>query len=118
VLGGQRYTEAKRELIECVGMKMTQGAGIELHNLGCAQWLHPSKFSSTPEIQNEEKRIAEIEACEAIPNFLKAIEMKEGLSEGFSIQSKERLRMKNTGISITNIAEVYLGKKEAAVIDK
>ena len=56
-----------------------------------------------------------MEYIECIPNFQKSIQLFEGFSEVYTVESGLNLKNKLTGLSLTNVAEVYLEKLEAEV---
>ena len=66
------------------------------------------------ELSNECKK-ATMEYIECIPNFQKSIQLFEGFSEVYTVESGLNLKNKLTGLSLTNVAEVYLEKLEAEV---
>ena len=93
------------------------------HNLACAQWLHARKFaevdtSSLSLSLQEEHKQATTDFIECIPNFQKAIQLFEGFPDTFSIESEVKLKNKLTGLSLTNLAEIYFEKLEPEVSAK
>jgi hypothetical protein len=91
-----------------------------LHNLACAQWLHTRKFADmnikdlNPELEEEFKK-ATTDFIECIPTFQKAVQLFEALPEIYTVESNFSLKNKLTGLSLTNIAEVYQEKLEPEV---
>lgn len=86
---------------------------IVLHNLACAQWLHSRKFADTNagslsgELAEEFQK-ATVDFIECVPNFQRAVQLFEGFSEVYTVESGLNFKNKMSGLSLTNIAEVYL----------
>ena len=95
--------------------------GFVLHNLACAQWLHMRNLKDvnpttlTDEIANEFMR-ASMDFIKCIPTFQRSIQLFEAFPDIFTAESGLICKNKLTGLSMTNIAEVYLEKNELEVM--
>ena len=72
LLNGVDFLEAKAKLTECLNMDPGVNTGAVLHNLACAKWWHPYKFSNDSDVTDEIK-LASVEFNQAIRDFQKAI---------------------------------------------
>ncbi|OMJ87590.1 hypothetical protein SteCoe_10681 [Stentor coeruleus] len=113
ILHGQDFSKAKSLLNECLNMDLDINTPIILHNLACAQWLHSKKYYgidtrnlSTEERQDYNDYIENYN--KAILNFQKAIQIYEGLSDIFTLNSGFVLKNKLSGLSLTNIGEIFI----------
>ena len=72
--------------------------------------------------RKEEKKIADEVYLEAMPNFQKAVQVFEGLSSPYVAETESEgevsLKNKLSGLSLTNIAEIYIERLEPEVIFK
>ena len=114
--------QAKKELDDCLRMNPGGNTCFALHNLACAQWLHVRRFKDTnPNTLNEELadefKVATTDFIECIPNFQRSVQLFEAFPDIFTVDSELNCKNKLTGLSLTNLAEIYLEKNELEVID-
>lgn len=91
-----------------------------LHNLAVAQWMHVQKFygmelKSMSASQEEEFKKATTEFTEAVPNLQKAVQLFEGFPDIFTLESDLNFKNKLTGLSLSNISEIFMEKIEPEV---
>jgi tetratricopeptide (TPR) repeat protein len=113
LLHGGYFPEAKYHLETCLKMNPESRSCFVLHNLAVAQWWHSVKYSQTPD-GSEEHSKAVLEFTECVPNFQKAIQLLENLDEPY-LPSDLPLKVKATGLSLTNVAEVLFNTGRDAV---
>mmetsp|Transcript_25896 Transcript_25896/g.45764 ORF Transcript_25896/g.45764 Transcript_25896/m.45764 type:complete len:370 (+) Transcript_25896:6269-7378(+) len=106
LLYGNYRKEAIHHFETCLRMNPEARACFVLHNLACAQWWQYKNYEYNPDTSNDYKSAA-MEFVECIPNFQTSIQILEGLSEPFK-PNDPVLKVKASGLSLTNIAEVLL----------
>lgn len=100
LLEGQDLSAAKQCLGACSDPESNRG--FALHNLACAQWWHLLQTSPASECYRE----TTLEFASAVPNLQKAIKAFECTEQECSAESPG-LSNVFSGLSLTNIAEIY-----------
>ncbi|CAG9321952.1 unnamed protein product [Blepharisma stoltei] len=111
VLKGEDFITAKEHLQALVLNKDPQPE--VLYNFAYAQLVHPRKFTNPNKLNTQEikeNRNAVIEYVHAIPNFKKAIQYFENLSEPYEPNpDNPGLKKKESGLVLTTLAEMGWG---------
>jgi hypothetical protein len=112
-LQGKDFNKAKASFIECLKMNPEGNSCFVYHNLGTTQWMHLRKFEGNEfetltGSEQEEFKKATLDFSETIANLQKAIQLFEGFPDVYTLESGLGFKNKLTGLSLTNIAEVYL----------
>lgn len=113
LLHGHHLQKAKTHLETCLSMNPESRSCFVLHNLACAQWWHSIEAGFNPDLSAEHQK-AVLDFTECVPNFQKSIQLLEDLPEPY-VPSALPLKVKATGLALTNVAEVLFQTGRDAV---